>query len=125
MKKGIRLLLSLGITLFSGLVIFYLFLPALNIHSRSFWLFVIVLLLIFGFINFGTGLFSIKKKEFDPRNWKNYYPFIAPVIIIIFMLIVQIINGPFFMAKKYANRINIVNGNFTDEIEEVNFTITR
>ena len=121
MKKGIRLLVSLGITLLCGFVMFYLFLPALNIHSRGFWLFVIVLLLIFGFINFGTGLFSIKKKQFDPRNWRNYYPFIAPVIIILFMFIVQIINGPFFMAKKYANRINIVNGNFNEKIEEVNF----
>lgn len=121
MKKGIRLLLSLGVTLLSGLIMFYIFLPALNIHSSSFWMFVIVLLTIFGIINFGTGLFSIRKKEFDVRNWKNYYPFIAPIIIILLMFLVHLINGPFFMAKKYANRITITNGNFTEEIEEVNF----
>ena len=121
MKKGMRLLLSLGITLLSGLVLFYIFLPALNIHSSSFWMFVIVLLTIFGIINYGTGLFSIRKKEFDVRNWKNYYPFIAPVIIILLMFLVHLINGPFFMAKKYANRIEISNASFTEEIEEVNF----
>ena len=121
MKKGIRLLFSLGITFVSGMVMFYLFLPALNIHSSSFWMFVIILLTIFGVINFGTGLFSIKKKEFNIKEWKNYYPFIAPVIIIILMFFVHLINGPFFMAKKYANRISITTGNFTDEIEEVNF----
>jgi hypothetical protein len=121
MKKGIRLLFSIGITLLCGFVMFYLFLPALNIHSVGFWMYVIVLLLIFGILNFGTGLFSLKKKEFDLRNRRNYYPFILPVIIIVLMFIIHLINGPFFMAKKYANRISIANGNFTEEIEEVNF----
>ena len=121
MKKGMRLLLSLGITLISGLLMFYLFLPSINIHSSGFWMFVIVLLSIFGIINFGTGLFSIRKKEFNPKDWKNYYPFILPIIIIVFLIIIHAINAPFFMAKKYANRIMVNNGNFTDEIDEVNF----
>ena len=121
MKKGIRLLLSIGVTLFSGFILFYLFMPALNIHSFSFWMFVIVLLTVFGVINFGTGIFSIKKKEFDIKKLRNYYPFIAPVIIIVVLFLIHLINGPFFMAKRYANRISITNGNFIDEIEEVNF----
>lgn len=121
MKKGMRLLLSIGITFVSGLVMFYLFLPAINIHNSGFWMFVIALLTIFGIINFGTGLFSIHKKEFNLKDWKNYYPFIAPVIIMLLLFLVHFINGPFFMAKKYANRINVNTGNFTEEIEEVNF----
>ena len=121
MKKGMRLLLSIGITLLSGFVMFYLFMPAINIHSYGFWMFVIVLLAIFGVINFGAGIFSIRKKQFDLKKWRNYYPFILPIIIIILIVLVRIINGPFFMAKKYANRISITNGNFIEEIEEVNF----
>ena len=121
MKKGKRLLLSLGITLVSALLMFYLFIPAINLHSIGFWMYIITLLTIFGVINFGTGIFSLKKKEFDLKNRKNYYPFIAPVVIIGIMFIVHFINGPFFMANKYANRITITNGNFIDEIDEVNF----
>ena len=121
MKKGIRLLVSLGVTLLSGLIMFYIFLPPINIHSVSFWFFFIVLLTIFGITNFGTGLFSIKKKEFDLKNKRNYYPFIAPIIIVVVMMLVHFINTPFFMSKKYANRISITNGNFTEEIKEVDF----
>ena len=121
MKKSVRLLVSLGVTLLSGLIMFYIFLPPINIHSVSFWFFFIVLLTIFGIINFGTGLISIRKKEFDLKNRRNYYPFIAPVIIILVMMLIHFINTPFFMAKKYANRISITNGNFTEEIEEVDF----
>ena len=121
MKKSTRLIISVLVTLFSALLIFYLFLPPINIHSVDFWIFVIVLLTIFGVINFGTGIVSIKNKEFDLKKWKNYYPFIAPIIIVIIMMLIHLINTPFFMAKKYANRIVINNGNFTDDIKEVDF----
>ena len=121
MKKSTRLLVSLGVTLLSGFIMFYIFLPPINIHSVSFWIYFIVLLTIFGVINFGTGIFSIKKKEFDLKNKRNYYPFIAPFIIIIIMMLIHLINTPFFMAKKYANRISVTNASFTDEIEEVDF----
>ena len=65
MKKGTRLLFSLGITLASALLMFYMFIPAINIHSVGFWMYVIILLTIFGVINFGTGLFSIKRKTYN------------------------------------------------------------
>ena len=121
MKKSKRLIISILVTILSAFILFYVFLPPINIHSSSFWMFVIVLLLIFGVINFGTGIFSLKNKEFDFKNKRNYYPFIAPIIIIILMMIVHFINTPFFMAKKYANRITVTNASFTEEIDEVNF----
>ena len=62
MKKGKRLFISILITLIIGFIMFYLFLPAINIHSFGFWFYVIILLSIFGVINFGTGIFSIRKK---------------------------------------------------------------
>lgn len=121
MRKGKRLFLSILVTLLLGFIMFYLFLPPINIHSNAFWAYFIFLLLVFGIINFGTGIFSIRNKEFDLKNKSNYYPFILPVIIIILITIINFINGPFFMAKKYANRITINNGVFEEEIEEVNF----
>lgn len=121
MKKGKRLFLSLLVTFLLGFIMFYLFLPALNVHSFGFWIYVIILLSIFGIINFGTGIVSIRKKEFDLKNKRNYYPFILPIIIIILITLVNIFNGPFFRASKYANRIIINNASFADEIGEVDF----
>ena len=121
MKKGKRLFISILTTLLCALVMFYIFLPPLNIHCVSFWIYVVILLTIFGVINFGTGILSIKKKEFDLKNKTNYYPFIAPIIIILLMTIIRFINQPFFMPGKYAHRIAIENASFTDEIKEVDF----
>ena len=47
MKKENRLLLSILVTLVSAIVLFYIFLPPINIHSVSTWMFVITLLMIF------------------------------------------------------------------------------
>ncbi len=121
MKNWKRLLISLLVTIVSGFVLFYLFIPPLNIHNVSFWMYIIALLTIFGIINFGTGIYSLKTKEFNLKAKENYYPFIAPIIIIILMCLIRFINSPFFMANKYAHRITITTGNFAEEIEEVNF----
>lgn len=121
MKKGKRLFISILVTLISAFIMFYIFLPALNIHSIRFWIYIIILLLIFGTINFGTGIFSIRNREFDLKNKTNYYPFIAPFIIVVLIIVVRFINNPFFMAKSYANRINVMEASFTEEIKEVDF----
>ena len=121
MKKQTRLLLSILITLLSGLVMFYVFLPPINIHVVGFWIYVIILLIIFGITNFGTGIVSIRKKEFDLKNKRNYYPFILPIVIVLFIAITHFINQPFFMSSKYAHRIDIKNASFTEEIKEVDF----
>ena len=121
MKRGKRLLISIIVTFIVGFVLFYVFLPPINIHSYGFWIYFIFLLGLFGVINFGTGIFSIRKKEFDIKNIRNYYPFILPFIIIILITLVNLFNGPFFRASKYANRIKIDNANFSEEIKEVDF----
>ena len=121
MKKEKRLFLSIIITLVLGFILFYIFLPPINIHSFAFWFYIIILLSIFGIINFGTGIFNIRNNGFDLKNRRNYYPFIAPVIIILLIIIVNLINSPFFMSRKYATRINVENGSFTEDIKEVDF----
>ena len=72
MKKSKRLIISILVTLVSAFILFYVFLPPINIHCVSFWIFLIVILTIFGIMNFGTGIFSLKSKEFDLKNKRNY-----------------------------------------------------
>ena len=121
MKFGKRLLGSIIVTFLSGFIMYYIFLPAINIHSFEFWFFVIILTLIFGTINFGSNIFAITKKGFDFKWKENIMPFIVPFIIVCGVFLVNIFNGPFFRAKKYATRIEVTNANFEEEIEEVDF----
>lgn len=128
MEKTKRLLISIGVTLLVGFILFYLFLPPINIHSGAFWRFVIILSLLFGIMNFGVGILGLlfnkdpkAYKKFSYKEKKNYMPFVLPVIIIIFIFIVKIINKPLFMASKYYHRIEVSNGTFVEDIPEVDF----
>lgn len=121
MKKGKRMFYSIFITLLTGAILYYIFLPPINLHSDAFWFYAIILITLFGFINFGAGVTGIRTKQFNLKNKFNYMPFAAPIIIVTLIVIINIINGPIFNAKKYANRIKVENANFASEIKEVDF----
>ena len=128
MTKTKRLIISISVTLLVGFILFYLFLPPINIHSDAFWRYVIVLSLLFGILNFGTGIIGLimkqkikDSKDFKLRDKKNYLPIILPIIIIFVICVVKIINKPLFMSKAYYNRITVGTGNFSEDIEEVDF----
>ena len=120
-----RNLISLIITLFIGFISYYIFLPALNIHSFGFWVFLSYLIIIYSSIAFtksiGELFTTTRIKSFKP---KFSFGLITVVPIIFIMIIVlDIIGGPIFNAQKYANRITIDEKvNFTDDVKPVDFT---
>ena len=66
-----RLFISIGVTILVGFIYFYLFLPPINIHSSSFWVFVTILSLVFGFMNFGVGVLGLLFNK-DPKAVKRF-----------------------------------------------------
>lgn len=119
MKNIKSYLISSGITLLVGFIMFYLFLPSLNIHNIGFWFYLIILISLFAFLNTFRGLFDKRVKFFD---WRKLIPYTIPLGIILIIAIVIFINSPLFMANKYYNRITIDSSkDFKTDIEEVNF----
>ena len=119
MKNIKSYLISSGITLLVGFIMFYLFLPSLNIHNIGFWFYLIILISLFAFLNTFRGLFDRRVKFFD---WKKIIPYTIPLGIMLIIAIVIFINSPLFMANKYYNRITIDSSkDFKTDIEEVDF----
>ena len=102
MKRGTSILLTI---LFA--VIFYFFtLPPLNIHSKDTWIFLIV---VFAFFNIVSG---------------RRFPYLKIRILTLVGLIVlfgllNMTSIELFTSKKYANVIQIQDGNFAEDIEEL------
>ena len=71
MSKTKRLLLSIGVTLLVGFILFYIFLPPINIHSGDFWKFFIFLTLLFGILNYGVGVLGLLFNK-DPKAYKKF-----------------------------------------------------
>ena len=117
MKK--RNLICAGVTLLIGFILFYIFLPPINITSIDFWVYFLSLLLIYSFLS-GTFCFD-KKGRLIKMGLSTKITSISVFVIIALILGVNIILSPMFMSKKYANRIDInEDGDFTQDVMQVN-----
>ncbi len=113
-------IINIIITLIVGFIAFYLFLPSININNIGFWFYLVMLLLVYGFLNSFKGILSRNRKIFF--DIKKTIPFGISIVIILLIVIVAIICSPFFMANKYANRITIDSTvEFKDGVSKVDF----
>ena len=93
------------ITLIIAFIMFYIFLPSINITNIGFWIYLIAILFVYGFLNSFKGVFSNNRRMFF--DVKKTIPFAISVIIIVLLILVSLIYSPVFMASRYASRINI------------------
>lgn len=117
-------LLSILITIIYTGITYYMFYPAINIHSLEFWMYIISIILVFSIAQIPNMLgeidylFSRRKRKKSPYSVK---PFLTIPTIIIGIILINFILSPIFNAKVYYNRIQVEEGNFEEEVKEVDF----
>lgn len=113
-------LISAIITLFIGFIIYYFSLPAINIHSLGFWIYIIILLTIY---TFTLLCLSIDKKGKISKSIKTLIgSSIAIAIIIVGIILINLVMSPLFQSKSYSKRINInETEEFTKNVALVDF----
>lgn len=97
---------------------YYIALPAVNIHSTEFWVFLGVLVLLI------AALFIRKKKLSryelkESRGLKVILGIFAAVVIV--YLAGTLLSSPVVNAKKYQQLMTVETGKFTTDIEELSF----
>lgn len=127
MKKNI---IKVAVILISALVLYYLLLPAINIHDIKFWFFIIFLALEYFFldISFSQKKVKIATKTMtvpDIKASKLSSKICLGIITIsiVYIFATTLIYSPLFMAGTYANRIDIESVSF-DEIPAYSFNTT-
>lgn len=118
MKKGkMKLLAVVGIILLAA-IYYYVALPAINIHSSDFWMFLIVLIII-------AALIYIRRKKLNLYEFKSSkgVKVILGILIVVVAayLIGTLLSSPIVNAKKYQKLLNVKDGEFTKDIEELSF----
>lgn len=117
MKMKTKLLLVL-LALVAASVYYYVTIPAINIHSSGFWMFIIslvVILTVLGSmksIRNGTSIKEIKFLKFGLM--------IVSVLLVIYVA-GGILSSPIVNAKKYHELLPIQEGTFTEDIAEVDY----
>ena len=118
-----RTLLNLAVTLLVGAVYFYVELPALNLHSGSLYVFVILLCAVYcimailtsGFQGEGAkGYFGFVKKQ-------SKIPFFLALAMILTAIVGSIIGWKLIRAADYRDLLTVETGDFASEVEEISF----
>ena len=118
MKKIKRnIIIAAAVIILLGLY-YYIALPAVNIHSTEFWVFLGILVLL------AAALF-VKKKNLsryelrEAKGLKVILGLFAAVVIV--YLAGALLSSPIITAKKYQQLMTVENGEFTTDIEELSF----
>lgn len=118
MKKIKRnIIIAAAVIILLGLY-YYIALPAVNIHSTEFWVFLGILVLL------AAALF-VKKKNLsryelrESKGLKVILGIFAAVVIV--YLAGALLSSPIINAKKYQQLMTVENGEFTTDIEELSF----
>ncbi len=115
-------LLPIIITLLLGFVLFYIFLPPINIHSITFWLFVVFLLVIYVITSLMISAARSSLINLSKVNTSTKVVFILIFVIVGCGLVINLALSPIFNSKSYSKRITInENNKFEEDVAEVDF----
>lgn len=126
MKKT---LVKIVIMLISALVLFYVMLPSLNIHDYKFYLFVLIMLCELFVLSIPDSFRTLKAKGFKAFFKSSTASIVAKItfvlicLALVYYLITTMFFTPLFMAKEYANRIEVKNVDFS-EVPPYDFNTT-
>lgn len=113
-------IITLLITIIYVLITYYLFLPAINIQSIGFWVYLISIFTVFTTCMVISNFISRRKTKYNENLLSFYIGFVCITFIGVF--IINIINSPLFQSKSYSNRIQIdETGVFTEDVKQVDF----
>lgn len=116
-KLKTKLLIAVLAVLLLG-IYYYAALPAINIHSTEFWIFLVILIIL-------AALIFIKKKNLDryglreSKGMKVILGLLAAVVIV--YLAGTLLSSPVINAKKYQQLMAVETGEFTTDIEELSY----
>jgi hypothetical protein len=118
MKKIIRNVIVLLILCIIGFIYYYVTIPAFNIHSSGFWMFLMIGLFIFFAILTAVRVKSVAEAK---NSIVIKAGFICIGIAFVIFIIGSILSSPIVNAKKYQQLLKVQERTFTEDIKEVSF----
>ena len=117
MKNKIKVRGVIAAIILAG-VYYYVTLPAINIHSAGFWTFIMTLILV-------LIVFYIFRKKIPLGEIKYSKPvkFMVGVLILVALVYFggTILSSPIVNASKYQKLLTVESGEFTTDIQEVDY----
>ena len=118
-----RTALNLAVTLLVGAIYYYVQLPALNFHSGSLYVFVVLLCAVY------CGM-AVLTSGFQGSGAKGYFGFVKkqckiPLILTLALLVTAIVGSivgwKLLRAGSYRDLLTVESGDFASEVQEISF----
>ena len=117
MKLKIKLLCSV-LAVLGACVYYYVTIPAVNIHSSGFWLFVISLVIVLTLMVSARGIRDgIPAGDIRPLK----IGFLIAAVLLVIYGAGSVLSSPIVNAAKYHGLLTVQEGTFTEDIAEVNY----
>ena len=116
-----RVIVSLLLTVVVAAAAYYFMLPPLNFKALELYIYIAVVIMSY------IGIFGVLSKAYFKPEYMEYaknkvkIPIVLVLVLAAFVGIGYLTGVEFFRAKDYAELIDVKEGNFADEIAEVDF----
>ena len=124
MKKNslLRYLILFGSTLLFAFIVFFLFLPAINVTSMGFWVYLLVVIAFYGCIKFVFETKNSVMKVLKGTAKMVGFPVALYIVIVLTIIVINIALSPLFISKTYSERITVDEStSFEEDIKQVDF----
>lgn len=117
-----RVIISILLTLVVAGIVYYFMLPAFNVKAIELYIYIAIVLVSY------IGIFGIVSKAYFRPEYMEYaknkvkIPIGLIGALIVVVLIGFLSGATIFRAKDYAELIDVKQGNFAEEIEEIDFS---
>lgn len=120
-KLPLKLLISFLITAVVGAGVYYMMIPAINIKSSDFFVFVFILIAIFT-ASFFLLIGANKKIESNAYFKKrSVIPIIIVAVLLVVMVVGWLVGCTFFRAKSYSELVTVQESDFTQDFAEIKY----
>ena len=120
-KVGLKVAISVLITIIAGAVVYYVMYPAFNFKTTDVYMFAISLIAIF------MAVFSLicgarrKVERMEYVKKKSKIPVIIVAVIIVFMIIGYLVGATLFRAKSYSQLMTVSTSDFSEDFADVKY----
>ncbi|MBO5944817.1 MAG: CvpA family protein [Clostridia bacterium] len=117
-----RVIVSIVLTLVVGAVAYYAMLPALNFKAIELYVYIGMLIVVY------IGIFGIASKAYFRPEYMEYAKNKVKIPIVLILVLVAVVGvgylvgAEIFRAKDYAEIINVKEGDFAEEVAEIDFS---
>ncbi len=116
-----RVIISLILTLIIGAIAYYAMLPALNFKAIELYIYIGMLIVAY------IGIYGIASKAYFRPEYMEYAKNKVKIPIVLILILVAVVGvgylagASIFRAKDYAELIDVKEGNFAEEVAEIDF----